>query len=51
MYLVAETTLYIVTLKKLCWRTSPAGMGIPVSSTSRMTAFPALALTGPVLWR
>ncbi len=38
-------------IKKSCWRTSLVGMGIPVSSTSRMTAFPAPALTGPVLWR
>lgn len=38
-------------IKNSCWRTSPAGMGIPISSTSRMTAFPAPALTGPVLWQ
>ena len=37
--------------KKSCWRTSPVGMGISVSSISLMTAFPVLALTGPASWR
>ena len=47
MYLVAETTLYILTLKNDTWRAMPLTTVTVISSITRMTDGLAAILTVP----